>query len=194
MQAYSHIPRYTPCLLLLTLSSNHLCIILRQIRLAQARPCFTDTSKLHLSGCSEIAAWNQMSLCLLLYQRLSLQEIRNWPDYWKCCKQALLLSNDTELHCKKNIEAKLLFHFEPSTSKAIKLDFFFFFFQCRSPCWPFSVACVPELSCLLNDIAIPHLGPRSSWPLTTRRKGETGAVGKKRKGRGSMSEIKNNYL
>lgn len=39
----------------LTLSSNHLCVILGQIRAVQAGPCFTDMLKLHHSGCSEIA-------------------------------------------------------------------------------------------------------------------------------------------
>lgn len=76
---HTRILRRTLYLHLLTLSPNHLCIIVSQIRLAQAGPCFVDTLKLHLSSCSETAVWNQMSCCFHLYQGLSLQEIRSWP-------------------------------------------------------------------------------------------------------------------
>lgn len=42
------------------------------------------------------------------------------------------------------------------------------FLQCRCLCRSFSMACVPELSCLLNDIAIPHLRPGTTWPPVRR--------------------------
>lgn len=32
------------------------------------------------------------------------------------------------------------------------------------------MACVPKLSCLLNDIAIPHLEPGPTWPPARREK------------------------
>lgn len=31
-----------------------------------------------------------------------------------------------------------------------------------------------EISCLLNDTAIPHLGPRPTWPLARRENKEHG--------------------
>jgi len=58
------------------------------------------------------------------------------------------------------------------------------------------VACVLELSCLLNDIAIPHLGPRPTWlPAEKEREKkkherETGVVEEKREGRVSVQKKK----
>lgn len=49
------------------------------------------------------------------------------------------------------------------------------------------MACVLELSCLLNDIAIPHLGPGPTWPPARREKKEreceTGVAEEKSEGR-----------
>ena len=76
---YTHILRHTRCIYTFrTLSPNHLRIILRRIRLAQAGPCFTDMLKLHLTSCSETALWNQIAFCFHLYLGLSLEEISSW--------------------------------------------------------------------------------------------------------------------
>lgn len=127
--------RHTLHLLLPALSSKHLCIILRQIRLVQAGPCFVDTLKLHLSSCSETAAWNQMSLCFHLYQGLSLREIRSWPITGNAVRRP---------HC---CEMTLSSTKKKSSTKAF---FFLPIFECRCLCRSLSVACVLEVKLLIK--------------------------------------------
>lgn len=130
--AHTHAQAHTPYLHLLTLSPNHLCIILRQkIRLAQAGPCFVDTLKLHLGSCSETAAWNQMSLCFHLYQGLSLQEIRSWPITGNavsrphCCEITLSsAAKNAKAECILYMKSNIYFITDES-----KLNFFIWKFR-----------------------------------------------------------------
>lgn len=49
------------------------------------------------------------------------------------------------------------------------------------------MACVLEISCLLNDTAIPHLGPRPTWPPARREntvhEHEIGVIEEKKEGK-----------
>lgn len=147
-----------------TLSSNHLRIIVGPIRLALAGPCF---SLIH---------WNY-SLVLVQEQRcgtkslcfwLSLQEIRSWPVTGNAgSRPHLAWWNDTELRCKKIFRETFFFSPPPPILRQLILWGRAFLCVCEHVflCAPL---CVLDLSYLLNDTAIPHLGPGSTWPPAMR--------------------------